>query len=252
MSTALSDAGIAPANWMAPTTEALVRSRTDLPVVDRLAIYHYAYRARLIDCLADDYPTVRHALGAAGFERLCATVIRLRPSRRPNLNFYGLALLEHCRDQRFEVPHHAFIRELAAFEWAMTEVFHAQAAPALSLDTLRRIPMERWNSVTFTPNATVRIIRSIYPVNAYVQAFREDLAPTIPKRAWSSTVIFRSGWHLSRMDLARPMDGLLDRLFAGQQLGVALDALPAGTEGPQVMRWFTEWVSGGLFATVSM
>ncbi len=53
------------------------------------------------------------------------------------------------------------------------------------------------------------------------------------------------------------MAGLLSSLFAGSTLGEALDAIPtpgsdeaAAALEQSVMRWFSEWVAGGLFSAL--
>ncbi|MBA2482152.1 MAG: putative DNA-binding domain-containing protein [Planctomycetes bacterium] len=247
---ALVDARIAPPTWRSPSTGALIAETSGLGVEDRLGVYHFAYRARLLDCLADDFPALRHALGQSAFTGLCDEVIQQRPSRSPNLNRYGKHLVEHCCE-RDATALQRFSADLARLEWAMTEVFHAAAAPTLSLDALRSIPLERWHTASFTQSATVTTLSFAYPVNAYLQAFREDRSPAITRARWSATAVYRQGYRIWRMDLTRPMSDLLERLFAGATLGTALESLPDGTDGPQVMRWFTEWVSGGFFATIS-
>jgi len=238
---------------LSPEQLGLFKAADNLPVIERLDVYHYAYKARLIDCLADDYPTVKHALGAAAFDALCAAVIEHRPSRGPNLNVYGRALLDHCREDALRLPSHAFITELATLEWSMTEVFHAEAAATFSLEQLRAIPMEQWAAMTFAPSQTVRIHRFAYPVNAYLQAYRDEQEPPVPRAKASATAVYRMGFKIWRMDLTPPMAVLLEALFAGTALAPALDAMGAaypdqpGLEA-SVMTWFSEWVRSGFFA----
>src|SRR3954465_14280881 len=96
--------------------ERIVTRGPQLSAQERLGIYHYAYHARLIDCLADDFTAVRHALGEPAFDALCRAVISERPSDGPNLNFYGRHLAEHCASPRARVRDRAFIADLAALE----------------------------------------------------------------------------------------------------------------------------------------
>jgi len=224
----------------------------NLSVAERLGVYHYAYQARLVDCLVDDFPTVKHCLGESAFATLCAAVILERPSTTPNLNFYGRALLEHCRHARMRIRNRAFITQLAELEWAMTEVFHAQAAPTFSVEALQAIPIERWALMTFVPSATARIMRFTYPVNAYLQAFRQDANPPVPRPRASATAVYRMGYRIWRMDLTPAMADLLDALLAGTALEVALSEVSNNYPHEKsleqsVMRWFSEWVKGGFF-----
>lgn len=235
--------------------ERVLVSNRQLAAIDRIGIYHYAYHARLVDCLADDFPSVRHALGREAFDALAREVIERFPSDHPNLNRYGQRLVRHCQDARTRLPRRAFIAELAALEWAMIEVLHAQAAPTLSIAALQAIPLPRWEAVRFKASETVRLLRSDFPVNRYLQAHRDELAPAIPGRRASATAIYRKGFTVWRMDLTMPTAGILESLFRGEPLGRALAALEQAADpatqqrlATQVMAWFRDWVQSGFFA----
>jgi hypothetical protein len=235
--------------------ERVLVSDRQLAALERIGIYHYAYHARLVDCLADDFPSVLHALGREAFTALAREVIARYPSDHPNLNRFGQRLVRHCQDARTRLPRRAFIAELAALEWSMIEVLHAQAAPTLSLSALQAIPLPRWGGVRFKASETVRLLRADYPVNRYLQAHRDELAPAIPARRPSATAIYRKGFTVWRMDLTMPMAGILDSLFQGEPLARALASLeqagdPATQQrlATQLMAWFRDWVKGGFFA----
>jgi hypothetical protein len=247
----------APQLALAPAAEIerVLVSSPRLAAIDRIGIYHYAYHARLVDCLADDFPSVVHALGRAGFAALARAIIARYPSDHPNLNRYGQRLVRHCLDARTRLPRRAFIAELAALEWAMVEVLHAQAAPTLSLSALQGIPLARWGAVRFKASETVRLLHSDFPVNRYLQAQRDGSAPALPGRRASATAIYRKGFTVWRMDLTMPMAGILASLFRGEPLGRALASLArAGDPAEQgrlaalVMTWFRDWVQSGFFA----
>jgi hypothetical protein len=234
-------------------TARLLASAANLGPVDRMGIYHYAYHARLADCLVDDFPTVQHALGHERFRQLCAEVIRDCPSGTPNLNHYGAVLPRWCADRSRRLPHRAFIAELAALEWAMVEVFHADPAPTLSLEAVQAVPMAEWADMRFAPSPSLRLLRFRHPVNAYLQAYREGASPAIPRAKASATAVYRVDFRLWRMDLTPITADLLESLLGGEALGAALERLAAapgvdpGQLGANVMRWFREWVAGGFF-----
>lgn len=226
-----------------------------MPALERLHVYHYAYHARLIECLIDDFPAVQYAIGEHAFDRLARKVILVHPSQGPNLNVYGRSLLTYVDERPRACPHRVFVRELAALEWAMVEVLHAQAAPVLSIAALQAIPPERWGGIRFKPSQTARVLHFTHPVNAFLQAYREKRKPRMPRTELSATAVYRRGYTVWRMDLTAPMAAILDRLFAGDRLDTALQTLvhtttPAtqATVAKQVMNWFREWVEGGFFA----
>lgn len=237
--------------------ERIVTAGPELSAAERLNIYHYAYHARLVDCLADDYPALVTALGQRGFERLARKVIAAHPSDGPNLNFYGRHLVTYLRRHPKACARRAFALDLAILEWAMVEVLHAQAAPVFSVAALQAIPAERWARMRLHASATVRILRFRHPVNAYLQAERDERHPRIPRAAPSATAVYRRGFRIWRMELTPAMADLLDALFAGRPLERALMAVARQRrDEPQqqvladVMRWFSSWVDGGFFASM--
>jgi len=240
---------------------------------ERVGIYHDAYRHRLIECLADDYPALSYALGNDAFSELALAYIAAYPSRSPNLNFYGRHLAAFClapaamaaqkevsRDRRGDLDASSLARfaaDLAELEWALVEVLHAPSGERLSTESLARIAPDQWPRATFVVSPTLRVVSTRYPVNAFYQAWRQDEAPCGAAEKPSATAVFRDGATLWRMDLARPMELLLRALAAGKTLGSAFAELEGcatlgDDAGPQVMASFREWVGHGFFATVAL
>jgi hypothetical protein len=227
----------------------------------RLEIYRYGYRARLVECLADDYPALQYALGTEAFEALCHEYIQRHPSSSPSLNFYGRHMERFCRNEAREpFPLRDFAADLAALEWALVEVLHARVADALSQEALGGIPVERWALARLPPSPAVRLVRAAYPVNAFFQSFKSGEDPDVPAEPLASaTAVYRTDMTLWRMALTPAMASLLEGLFRGETLGAALEKLAeglseaeAGEAERSVMLWFREWVAGGLFARVEI
>jgi hypothetical protein len=221
-----------------------------LDAVDRMRIYHYAYRARLVECLADDFATVRYALGPERFERLAGAVIVASPPRGPNLNGYGRVLVDYLRGSAGRVANRGFCADLAALEWALVEAVHAAPETNLDLAALQAIPADRWGQVRFTPAPSLRVLGFAYPVNRFLQAYREDRAPGVTRRSPSVTAVWRRGFVVWRMDQDLATLPLLNALIAGEPLGEALAPLDGVVDPATVMRWFTAWVSHGFFAEI--
>ncbi|HEY8040862.1 MAG TPA: DNA-binding domain-containing protein [Polyangiaceae bacterium] len=210
---------------------------------ERLAIYQRAYRARLVECLADDYPVLKNALGDEAFEKLATAYVARFPSVAPNLNAYGRHMPGFCE---------GFAADLAALEWAIVEVIHAPGEAPLTLEGLGSVPMEKWVEARLRPNSALRLLRFAYPVNAYFQADREGARPTIPPPDPSATAVYRSALTVWRMALSPPMAALLSALVAGKALGEALAQVDDDESPDHVMAWFRHWVSSGLFVGVDL
>jgi hypothetical protein len=240
--------------------ERMLTAGPRLSAIERLEIYRRGYHARLIECLADDYAVLQHALGEAAFEDLCRAYIAKHPSSGPSLNFFGRRMAEFCgKEPLLPSGLRAFAADLAALEWAIVEVIHAPSSEPLTPDGLREVPMEAWAAARLVPNSASRLLRFEHPVNAYFQAFRSGSAPMIPHALASATVVCRSGPTVWRMDLTVPMFGVLSSLFAGESLGVSLARAETSLgdvdeqeAAGRVLSWFRDWVGSGLFARIEL
>ena len=224
-----------------------------------LSVYHFAYHARLVECLLDDFPCVNYLCGELGgedsFEQLARTYIHAHPSRHPNLNGYGAGFAPWLRRLRRPVLHRALLAEVAALEWALVEVLHAEAAPLLDPQALAAIPLEKWGDLRLQPAATVRLLKTTYAVNPLYQAWRTDEPLVIPPAVPATVAVYRECYALWRMDCSPLTAGLLRDLFTGRPLGVALARCArAGSDVPdlvpRVMEWFRTWVASGFFARI--
>jgi hypothetical protein len=231
-----------------------------LSAFDRLAVYHYAYRARLVECLVDDFPAVAFAMGSDAFEVLASRYIDAHPSTGPNLNGFGRSFAAFARASG--VPHAELLSDLAALEWAMVEAIHAADAPTLPAEALATVPADGWARVVFATHPSFRIVRSRFAVNAYFQAFRDEKAvpfagglPALGEDL-AGTAVVRREQRVWRMTLTRPMALVLQPLAEGQCLGEALGHLEASLPDPEALQaaagslmvWFREWVATGFFS----
>jgi hypothetical protein len=240
--------------------ESILTPGPELSAVERLEIYRRGYHMRLVECLADDYPVLRHALGEDLFDELCRFYVATYPSSGPSLNYYGRRMEELLRSGSGPaLPVPIFAADMAALEWAIVEVIHGASSEHLTLEMLGSVPIDAWPGARLVANTALRLLRFEYPVNGYLQAFRNGDQPPLPEASASGTVVFRTGPSLSRMDLTPPMQAALAGLIAGETLEVALRRAEPGLEGltedevsQRVMGWFQEWVSSGLFSRVEV
>lgn len=237
----------------------VVRERPKLSAAGRLHIYRHAYRARLVEVLRDDYAVLAESIGDDAFEALCHVYIEQHPSRSANLNHYGQHMASVCAAS--ELPARVFLSELAALEWALVEVIHAEAG-TLDPEALQRVPPEAWAGARLVPSDALRLLRFTHPVNAYYQACRtrETGAPTppLPAAGASATAVYRRDPTLWRMDLTPAMTRVLAALLTERTIAEALaqigvdehDHAALGEAERSVMTWFQAWVSSGFFSGV--
>jgi hypothetical protein len=224
--------------------EARLTAGPALGARERLEVYRHGYAARLRECLADDYPVLKHALGAEAFDALGDAYVARFPSTSPNLNAYGRNMPAFCAERGL-----GFEADLARLEWAIVEVVHAPVAPPLTMDRLATISPEAWGGARLVASRALRVVGHEHPVNDYFQSVRDGGEPPIPGHAPGSTAVYRSGLTVWRMGLTAPMAAVLRALVAGTPLEKAL--ANAQNEPPgNVSGWFREWIQSGLFADV--
>jgi hypothetical protein len=216
-----------------------------LDAARRLDVYRRGYVSRLVECLADDYPVLKRALGDAVFESACRAYIARFPSSAPNLNAYGRAMAALLEEQG-----RAAEADLARLEWAVVEVIHDPSDPPLALESLAAMPADAWPAARLVPARALRLVQTRHPVNDYFQAVRDGRDVPLPGPSPSATAVYRGGWTVWRMGLTPPMFAVLSALVGGEPLERALYHAE-GEPHERVMAWFREWVQSGLFVSIT-
>lgn len=235
----------------------LVSPSATLSALDRIDIYRRGYHARLIECLVDDYPVLQHALGEEAFDALCRRYIAQHPSRAPSLNEFGRHMSEFCRGEA--LPNPVFAADLASLEWAVVLGIHSPTAPAIGFEELRQVPAERWPSARFKLNPSLRVLRLTYPVNAYLQSYRDDEAPSMPAPRKNAVAVYRTGRSVWRLELELTLMKLIESLAGGATLEAGLGEVQAllsdrseEDAARTVSRCFQHSVSSGLFSAIAL
>ena len=137
-----------------PVLHASLLGSAALSAEQGLAIYHNAYRARLLEALRGDYPAVHGWLGDEEFDALALAYLNAHPSQHFSLRWLGAQLADFI--DGYLVPAQAEpLSELARLEWAFTLAFDAPEADALSLAQMAELPAEDW------PTLQVRLLPSV-------------------------------------------------------------------------------------------
>jgi hypothetical protein len=138
-----------------PHLRALVAGDLRADAATRVGIYVDAYRLRLVEVLANDFPALRAVLGAAAFDRLGRAYLDAHPSTMRSVRWFGRALA-HFLSTTVPWSRRPVLAELARFEWAQGEVFDAPDEEALAIETMGEIPPEAWAGLRLLPRAALR------------------------------------------------------------------------------------------------
>jgi hypothetical protein len=222
----------------------------------RLAIYSFMYRSRLVEALESQFPRLARLVGADGFDELTAAYVADRPSRHPSLRELGRALPDWLAAQRPDEP---ALAALAALEWARADVYDLADEPAMTLQAPRAFPPERFGELPLRLISGHRFVE----VDGGTEALWDGLAATLagppPELRGPCEAVPDATLLVWRQELAvyhRAVDpeerAALDVVAAGCEFGVICDRLSAahGEEAAagRAFGWLSTWIADGLLA----
>jgi hypothetical protein len=149
----------------------------------RLAVYHYAYRAQLLDCLRDTFERVWAWLGDTGFEAAARRYIESHPPRSWTMSGYGD---DFDRTLSGLYPDDCEVAELAWLDWSLRRAFDGPDATPIAADALSGID---WDHAILCIVPTLRM-RSISTNCAAIwTALSEKNAPPAAARLHAPTAL---------------------------------------------------------------
>jgi hypothetical protein len=249
--------------------EKVVTRSKALTALERLDIYNRAYFSRLVDCLHEEFPTLRHALGEETFDEFAIDYLEKYPSRSYTLNQLGTNFPRYLAQSRPEqgkgkksrASWPDFLIDLATLELTYNEVFDGPGVEGqrlLDVDQLQAIALERWPEVRLIPVCCLRLLVLRYPVHKYLKAVRQEKDPAFPKPRSTLLAVTRRRYVIRRYELTRRQYVLLEALLAGQPVSEAIRRA-AEAAGPKVDTlvgrlhdWFRAWTAEGFFQTVQL
>jgi hypothetical protein len=150
-----------------------VISTEDALAEHRLAAYYNAYRIRLIDCLATDFPVLRKTIGEEEFEYLVLDYLKRYPSHHPSVRWVGKHMAEFLGAS--DRDNHEFLSELAAFEWGQGLCFDAGECGALfTLEDMANITPGLWPKITLQFHPSLRWLDLQWNAPPYWVALDKD------------------------------------------------------------------------------
>ncbi|MBI5783651.1 MAG: putative DNA-binding domain-containing protein [Gammaproteobacteria bacterium] len=121
----------------------------------RLAIYYDAYRLRLLEALASNYPVLRAWIGDEEFEKAGLAYLAAHPSRHFSIRYFGHRLPEFlaATGPWSDKP---YIAEMASLEWVLSETFDAENGAVMGVEDMARIPVDAWPLMRLQLHPAVR------------------------------------------------------------------------------------------------
>jgi len=242
-------AAILPGTNIDSQPDAWIRIKEQFSPSAQLAVYKNAYRARLHEVTAEDYPVLKHFLGDVAFAGLITDFVNTAESIHFNIGRYAAQLPD------FLASHSAsssFACELATLENAVSQLGDPEETQALEAAHLVGMTTDRLMECCLVPRTALQLFAFAYPVNNYYLAVKEEQNPLPPAPESSFVAVFRHEDVVWRMALAENEHCLLRKLFGGASLVAALDELQIELDlsedelSIQLGEWFSRWMRNGL------
>lgn len=147
----------------------------------RLSIYSYAYRARLKEVLANDYPAMLMTIGDEHFNQIADDYIQAHPSHYFSLRDFGCHvptfvkdLIQQDEQQDIQWQDMPWLYELTLFEWALGQAFDAANLSVFTEQNMATIPAEAWPELKFTLHPSVHRLDFEWNIPELWQALTDD------------------------------------------------------------------------------
>lgn len=229
--------------------ESWIRTKEQFAASDQLAVYINAYRYRLYDVTAEDYPVLKHYLGDSAFHQLIWDFVNNVESTHFNVGRYA-ALLPAFLKQHSSDDIIAY--ELATLENAISQLASSEETIPLAPTHLEGMTAETLMKTILYPRAALQLFAFDYPVNSYYAAVNDETSLPLLVPEPTFVVVFRHEDVVWRMELWHHEYLLLQKIFSGIPIGKALELLQAEINLPEdelstkLAGWFTRWMRNGL------
>lgn len=214
-----------------------------------LGIYHNAYRARLLETLRGDYPTVHSWLGDAEFDALMRAYLHAHPPRHFSLRWLGEQLPAFIERHLVAVQAEP-LAELARLEWAFTLAFDAADGEPLSLQQIAALPAEHWPLLQVRGHPSLQCLPCRHNSLALWRAVKagSDFPGSQPLAAEELCLVWRQDLVCRYRALASDEASALQRMLAGASFAELCASLVAhGEQAPALAAgWLKQWLQDGL------
>ena len=216
-----------------------------------LAVYQNAYRLRLTDALAVDYPLLRRWLGEDDFTRLAQDYLAAWPSRSFSIRWIGRDLPVFLQ-RRGEAGR----AEFAAFEWALEVAFDCADAEPLAAEVLAAVPPQDWPQLRFRFHPSVQLLWQHHAVLPLWRALQDGRPPPpcLPTETPVPVLVWRRGLRQFFRSLSPEEAGALGHLHGGGNFADACQWLatqtPIADAARQMAEWLHRWLAEGLIVSI--
>jgi hypothetical protein len=207
--------------------EAFLVGSPELGAASRIGIYAGMYLARQVEALREEFPATAAVLGEGPFREVARAYVAAHPSESPDLGQLGRLLATFLRVNPVHAPRPE-LPDLAALEWARSEVFfEAERAPA-GVDALAAIPPDRFAAARLRLAPALRLLRFERDPLPLWRAAEDGATLPPPASGPGAAAVWRTGHQVFHAALPPAEADALERALAGAPLAEVCDAFAGG------------------------
>jgi hypothetical protein len=227
--------------------------RTDRAIL--FGVYYDAYRSRLAEFLANDFPILRSHLGEEAFGQLCKDYIESTLSLQPNARWYGTRLPDFMRKTPSWRTNKTAI-DLAAFERALSNAFDAPDLPQAGIDSLRDTRQNDWPQLTFDFHPSVMLFDLGGGTARLCEALAQGKQPPVLREGTETVLFWRYDGRAFYRVVAEDERLALVEARQGKRFGEICTLLAFQRNGEDVTQrvagFLSQWFADGLIAQLSV
>lgn len=248
-----------------PRAQAVLMNSAALPAIEGLHIYYSAYRERLGESLAKEFPILAELLGKELFNEFAHGYLDTYKPRSYTLAHLGHAFVDYLKETRpkregvegINPDWTDFMIDLASFEWAFFEVFDAEGVErgaVLQERDFSVLSEKNFLALHFHPAPSFRLLAFTHPIHRYVHKFREDTHAQVPDPKETFLAVSRQEYEVHIHELSKVrydlLKGLCDKLTIEQAIKAAAtsNGSPDGTLREEMRLCLPYFISSGFIA----
>lgn len=218
-----------------------------------MGVYDYAYRARLIEILGEEFEALHTLMGDAQFGDAMRGYIAAHPSTSRSARWLGQHLPAWLAETQ---PWSALpeVGAMAAFEWALSVAFDAPDAASIGFDVIAAVPPEAWPMLTLTFHPSLQVFTLSHDVAPFYRAVKDEVGPAGAPSAFPAPALWGTWRDADTLIVRyRALEADEAAMLSAAQGGQSFDALcevlaALGAPDQAAMRAATllrQWIENG-------
>ncbi len=217
-----------------------IKATPNFSLSDRMEVYRYAYRARMLESLTEDFLQVQLHLGKDRFSNLAHLFISDVPSTYASLAEVSREFPKFLRERLPAGKEYVF--DLARLEWACIVAETLVFDSSLDLESLSRISEDERNKVRLALHPGASLIESGWSISSLLKT-----GDTIPRRYRTRLLISPSSDSFEVSRVSRLEREILEKIKSGITIGNLTHFLvEKGMQENRISASFLKWGQKGV------